>query len=396
MLESKPPGGISMSRVLITGGAGFIGSHTADLLLRQGHTVRILDCLDPQVHGAIESFPGYIDPAVECVLGDVRDPDAVEAALDGVDAVYHLASLTGVGQSMYDMKAYVETNCGGTATVLEVLVKRKQKLRRFVLASSRAVYGEGACQCEHCGVVQPAMRQKEEMERGHFDVSCPLCSGPVVTMPTAEDSPLTPISTYAWTKKHQEELCQYAARTFCMPVTILRYFNVYGPRQSLQNPYTGVVSIFYSRLVAGQPISIYERGKPVRDFIYVADVARANVLALDSGLAPGICINVGSGTPSTILDVARALGNACGRVPDLQDKGEFRVGDIYACYADLKTATRLLRYAPEVTLGEGMAAFAVWANGQEAVDLYPRTVAELERHGLFGRVAEGAESCERT
>jgi dTDP-L-rhamnose 4-epimerase len=285
---------------------------------------------------------------------------------------------------MYDLRDYVDTNVTGTAALLEALIKRKQPLARLALSSSRAVYGEGACRCPSHGAVHPAPRMREDMEQGRFDLLCPRCGEPLIPAPTDEDQPLSPLSVYAWTKKEQEELCRYAARTFGIPATILRYFNVYGPGQSLKNPYTGVVSIFFSRIMSGQPISLYEHGKPIRDFVHVSDVARANVAALESDVAPGACINVGTGCAVTIADVARGLAAACGREVEFVDRGEFRVGDIYSCYADIARARRLLGYGPSAGLAEGLESFATWARGEEWVDLYQRSVDELRQHDLMG------------
>lgn len=371
--------------VLITGGAGFIGSHTADALIAAGHRVRILDILDPQIHGSERQWPPYLAPTLEKMVGDVRDPATVARALDGVDAVYHLAALTGVGQSLYDIRNYVDTNCTGTATLLEALVKRDRPLERLVLASSRAVYGEGTHSCAEHGLCYPPLRKREDLERGRFAVICPQCGAALDSVPTGEDKPLAPLSVYAWTKKQQEELCRYAADTYGIPVTILRYFNVYGSRQSLQNPYTGVVSIFYSRLLADQPISLYEGGKPLRDFVHVQDVARANILALNAALPTGACFNIGSGAEVSIRAVAETLMAATGRSVPILDRGEFRVGDIHACCADLTRSRELLGYMPEVSLSDGMQEFVAWAGKQASIDGYQTAVAELERFNLFGR-----------
>ncbi|MCB1877301.1 MAG: SDR family NAD(P)-dependent oxidoreductase [Chromatiales bacterium] len=373
--------------ILITGGAGFIGSHTADALLQLGHSVRILDCLDPQIHGQNETFPEYLDKRIECIVGDVRDLDAVTEAMQDIDAVYHFAALTGVGQSMYDLRSYVDTNCTGTATVLEAIIKQKKSLKRLVLSSSRAVYGEGTHTCATHGTVYPEVRRREDLEAGKFDIFCPHCGEPLTAVGTQEERILKPISVYAWTKKQQEEQCRYVAETFGVPVTMLRYFNVYGSRQSLKNPYTGVVSIFYSRLVAGEPIYVYENGKPGRDFVHVQDVVQANVKALEVDSTPGTAFNIGTGDEITILDVANALAKATGTAPNLVDQGEFRVGDIHSCYADLERSKSVLGYSPDISLDAGMKEFAAWAGNQEAVDLYQKAVDELAKHGLFGRAA---------
>ena len=375
-----------MATILITGGAGFIGSHTADALIGQGHTVRVLDNLDPQIHGTSGVFPAYMNPAVECRQGDVRDVSQVAEALQGVDAVYHFAALTGVGQSMYDLKAYVDTNCTGTAALLEAILKNGKPIKRLVLASSRAVYGEGTHHCPEHGTVYPGMRVREDMDRGEFAATCPTCGVAVSPLPTAEDRPLEPISVYGWTKKQQEEQCQYVAKTFGLPVTMLRYFNVYGSRQSLQNPYTGVVSIFYSRILADQPIYVYEHGTPGRDFIHISDVVQANLAALEKDIKPGTCINVGSGQRHSILDVAGTLAKVIGKQEKLEDRGEFRVGDIHFCYADQTRTRQLLGVEPQVSLEAGLQEFVAWARHQKSVDLYQKTVEELQRHGLFGKV----------
>lgn len=371
--------------VLITGGAGFIGSHTSDALIREGYRVRILDCLDQQIHGTTGKFPAYVNPHVECIRGDVCNPDDVKRALDGVSAVYHFASLTGVGQSMYNIKNYTDINVSGTASLIETIVKNKFPVKKLVLSSSRAVYGEGSHQCPACGVVYPPIRKREDMEQGRFEIFCPNCGKQTNMVPTAEFRPLTPISVYGWTKKAQEDLVEYAAKTFALPTVVLRYFNVYGSRQSLINPYTGIVSIFFSRLMASQPISIYERGIPLRDFVHVSDVVQANVRALKSELPVYSVLNVGAGIQSSILDVARAIALALGREPCFEDRGEFRVGDIHSCIADLSRTRALLGYEPRISLEAGMREFTAWAQGQKSVDLYQKTVEELSSFGLLGR-----------
>ncbi|MFH1023815.1 MAG: NAD-dependent epimerase/dehydratase family protein [Planctomycetota bacterium] len=373
-----------MATILITGGAGFIGSHTADLLLQKGCQVRILDRLDPQIHGSAGAFPAYLPPGIEKIRGDVRNPADVEAALGGVSAVLHLAALTGVGQSMYDIRDYVDTNVTGTAALLEVIVKRRIPIRRIVLASSRAVYGEGTGECPAHGRVHPGARRREDMESGQLDARCPRCRAPLAPRPTGEDRPPAPASVYARTKLQQEEYCRYAAETYGLPVTILRYFNVYGSRQSLKNPYTGIISIFYSRILAGETVSLYEFGKPIRDFVHVRDVARANVLALETDTPPAVAINIGSGMPATVRTAAETLAAAVGRPAKTDPTGEFRVGDVRAAVADVARAREFLGYAPEMSLGDGMAEFVRWAATQESEDLYGKTVEELRRHNLLG------------
>ncbi|MCB1850351.1 MAG: GDP-mannose 4,6-dehydratase [Gammaproteobacteria bacterium] len=378
-------------KILITGGAGFIGSHTADALIKLGHEVKILDLLDPQIHGKSGRFPGYLNPAVECIFGDVRNLSTVTEALQGVEAIYHFAALTGVGQSMYDMRSYVDTNCTGTATLLEAIIKRDLPVKRLVLSSSRAVYGEGSHLCRTHGEIYPELRRREDLEKGQFDCICPHCGELLQTVPTQENRPLKPISVYAWTKAQQEQQCLYVANTFQLPVTVLRFFNVYGSRQSLQNPYTGVVSIFYSRILADQPVYLYEHGKPSRDFVHISDVVQANTLALSSEVPSGTAINVGSGVDVTIRDVAEALQRATGRTAKILDRGEFRVGDIHSCTADLSLAQQLLGYSPNIPLTEGIQEFVDWASTEQSIDLYDQALKELQRHGLFGRAAGSSD-----
>lgn len=378
-----------MSNILISGGAGFIGSHTADALVAQGHRVRVLDVLAPQIHAESDDFPSYMNPCVERLRGDVCDSATLATALQDIDAVYHFAAETGVGQSMYDMRSYVHTNCTGTAAMLEAIVKLPHPIKRFVLASSRAVYGEGTHVCPDHGTIYPPVRRRKDMEQGMFAVQCPVCGKEAAAVPTEEDRPLNPISVYGWTKKHQEEYCRYTAATFGLPVTILRYFNVYGSRQSLKNPYTGVVTIFYNRIMTGQPISLYEHGTPLRDFVHVSDVVQANVLALEADVEPGNCINVGYGARHSITEIAKTLAQACGREVNFEDRSEFRAGDVHAGIADLKRAGTLLQYQPRVSLEQGMKEFVAWAQNQKSVDLYDQTVAELRRYGLFGQAEQG-------
>lgn len=377
-----------MANILITGGAGFIGSHTADALVADGHNVRVFDILDPQIHGQTRDFPAYMSPQVECIRGDVRDITELTTALNGIDTVYHCASMTGVGQSMYDIRSYADVNVVGTASLIEAIIKSNIELKALILSSSRAVYGEGAHKCTKHGVIFPLPREREEMEAGCFDCRCPQCGSALLSLPTAENKPVQPLSVYARTKLQQEELCEYAAHTFGLPVRILRYFNVYGSRQSLTNPYTGVVSIFFSRIKSGHPVYLYEHGKPGRDFVHVSDVVAANLQAMNADVKPGTCINIGAGKEHTIAEIAAALGSACGEKPDLLDKGEFRVGDIHSCYADLSRAKDLLHYQPQTSLLQGMQEFVHWASKQESTDLYQQTVEELQRYNLFGRAGQ--------
>lgn len=376
-----------MSHILITGGAGFIGSHTADALLAAGHHVRVLDLLDPQIHGKSRHFPSTLDPRVERMRGDVRQARDLAKALKGIDIVYHFAAKTGVGQSMYDVSGYVDTNVGGTAALLQAIAGMKKPVKRLILASSRAVYGEGAARCPRHGKVFPAKRLRATLEQGHFQIRCPHCHREVRPIPTPEDTRTDPKSIYAFTKKNQEELCLQAASAYGLSVVILRYFNVYGSRQALKNPYTGVATVFFNRLREGKPISLYEGGLPTRDFVHISDVVNANVAALNPNVPSGSIFNVGSGRAITVRQLAQSLGKVMGHFPVLENKGEFRVGDIFACTANLARSRQTLGYRPTVSLKEGLAEFTTWAQNQKECEGhgYEQTVKELDLHHLFGR-----------
>jgi dTDP-L-rhamnose 4-epimerase len=286
---------------------------------------------------------------------------------------------------MYDMGEYCDVNVTGTARLLERIVKDHLPVRRLVLSSSRAVYGEGTHRCDTCGDVYPGSRAIDDLRDGRFGVPCPRCGEPVHSAATSEDRPLLPLSTYGWTKRSQEDLCLAAAATFGLDVAVLRYFNVYGSRQSLVNPYTGIVSIFYARLQAGRTIPLYENGTPLRDFVHVHDVARANVAALADGVPAGVTCNIGSGRAVTVTDVARAIGDALGREARFESSGEFRAGDIHACVADIERAGRALAFTPSMSLADGMAEFVAWAADRPSVDRSSEAAEALERHGLLGR-----------
>lgn len=372
-------------KVLITGGAGFIGQHTCHALVKAGHDVRILDVLDPQIHGPDAQFPESLRAVAECIRGDVRDTSLCMSSLAGADAVLHLAARTGVGQSMYDIADYAETNVSGTAALLEAIVKSRASIKRLVLSSSRAVYGEGLYSCSIHGLLHPSLRDRGPLETGDFQVRCPHCAQIITAVPTPETCPTDPLSLYALTKLQQEHLCLWQAKTFGTPVTVLRYFNVYGSGQSLRNPYTGVVSIFFSLLRGNRALSLYEDGLPIRDFVHVSDVVQANVKALATEDLPTDIYNIGSGHVSTIADVARSLGRAIGVEPQMEYRGEYRVGDIFACYADISKAEATLGYQMTMSLQDGMKEFAAWAEHQQSMDLYEKTVRELSEHGLFGR-----------
>ncbi|GAM08935.1 dTDP-L-rhamnose 4-epimerase [Geobacter sp. OR-1] len=371
------------SLILITGGAGFIGSHTCDALLERGYRVRIMDLLDPQVHGPGRKLPAWIDRRVEFMRGDVRNRDDLSRAIAGVDAIYHFAAQTGVGQSMYEIHGYCDVNVGGTAMLLDVLANSDHRVAKIVLSSSRAVYGEGAYSCPACGPVFPPLRGREALEKSEWRIFCPSCGAPLESLPTAEGKPLAPISVYAETKRVQEELLRIFSATYGIPGVVLRYFNVYGTRQALGNPYTGIGAIFVTRRLSGSPISIYEDGLQGRDFVNVRDVVRANLLALTHETSGSETFNVGSGERLTVLDLARHVCRELGATEEFLYQGQFRVGDIRDCFADLGKSRSGLGYEPAVPFAAGVAELVSWARGEQRDDRLEEAESALRLHNLM-------------
>jgi dTDP-L-rhamnose 4-epimerase len=368
---------MAQRKILITGGAGFIGSHLADALLAAGHRVRALDCLHPQVHGDERRRPGYLAAEVELQLGDVRDPEAVRRALDGVDAVFHFAARVGVGQSMYEVEPYMDSNARGTAVLMQELMR--SPVRRLIVASSMSIYGEGLYRCDQ-GQRHDVQRRLEDLKQHVWE---PHHEGvPFMPLATPESKRPNLSSVYALSKHDQERLCLLLGEAYRIPTLALRFFNVYGTRQALSNPYTGVLAIFASRLLNGKRPNVFEDGKQRRDFVHVSDVVRACLLALDSA-ASGLAINVGSGISHTVVDVARAMAEAAGRpeiAPELN--GSYRVGDIRHCYADISLAQRALGYRPSTRLADGLRELATWLRTQIAVDRVDEARAQLTARGL--------------
>ena len=347
-----------MSRVLVTGGAGFIGSHVADTLLARGHEVRILDALHPAAHAR---RPDYLDPAAEFVLGDVRDGDAVAAALDGIDHVCHQAAMVGLGTDIGDIADYAAHNDLGTAVLLRELV-RTGFAGRLVLASSMVVYGEGRYTCAEHGLVRPGPRREADLAAGQFEPPCPVCGAPLQPRSIPEDAPPDPRNVYAATKLHQEHLAAAFARATGVAVTALRYHNVYGPRMPRDTPYAGVASIFASALAAGRAPRVFEDGGQLRDFVHVRDVARANVLALTAPEAAAGAFNIASGTPRSVGEMARALHAAHdGDAPAPVTTGEYRLGDVRHVFAGTELATARLGFRAGEPFEAGMAQFAAAA-----------------------------------
>jgi len=367
-------------QILITGGAGFIGSHLADDLIHRGHRVRVLDNLAPQVHGEGALRPTYLDDDVELLRGDVRNADDVRRAIDGVDAVYHFASAVGVGQSMYEIDHYTSTNNLGTAVLLQELVDHR-RVERLIVASSMSLYGEGLYRTVEGDLVAGSERPLEQLRAGVWEVQGDD-GEPLAPMPTPESKPASLSSVYALSKFDQERLCLMIGRAYDIPTVALRFFNVFGTRQALSNPYTGVLAIFASRLLNGHAPMIFEDGLQRRDFVSVHDVVQACRLALEAPGAPGHAFNVGSGRSYTVRDVAMMIGAVLGKRTEPDVCGKYRVGDIRHCFADITLARAVLGYAPTVLLEDGLMELAEWLEGQAADDRVDAASRELAVRGL--------------
>ncbi len=366
--------------VLITGGAGFIGSHVADALLAQGYAVRVLDNIDAQVHGDTSRFPGYLASDVVTLRGDVRNPADVSRALDGVDAVFHFAAAVGVGQSMYQIERYTDVNNRGTAVLLEGLLKRR--VRKLVVASSMSVYGEGLYRSVDGATRTPEPRSLQQLKRADWEIS-DSNGHALVPVPTSEDKLVSPQSIYALSKLDQETMCLLFGRTYGVPAVALRFFNVYGARQALANPYTGVLANFAARYLNGRPPIIFEDGLQQRDFVHVRDLARACVLALETDSAQDMALNIGSGNAYTIVEIAQRLARVLGR-EDIRPEisGRYRAGDIRNCFADISRAREVLGYSPAIELDTGLAELAEWLMQCESEDNGDTAVGELQARGL--------------
>ncbi len=374
-------------KILVTGGAGFIGSHVVDLLVEEGYEVTIYDNLTPQVHGQEQTPPEYLNKDAEFIQADIRDREQLAQALKEADVVVHLAAAVGVGQSMYQIYEYVDVNTGGTAMLLDIIVNDPGvDVRKILVASSMSAYGEGKYRCETCGIVAPKLRTYEQLEERKWELFCPHCGAdapPLLPLPTDEDKPLLPTSVYAVTKRDQEELVLSTGWNYKIPAVALRFFNVFGHRQALSNPYTGVAAIFSSRIMNDNPPIIYEDGKQSRDFIHVSDIARAVALAIENSDADYLPVNVGTGIQVTIKEIAERLARQLGKesiAPEIPHK--FRAGDVRHCYADIRRLRHLLGFEPTVDLEKGIAILADWAREQHPEDRVEQATEELDNHGL--------------
>lgn len=367
--------------ILVTGGAGFIGRRLAQRLCAEGRHVRVLDSFSTQVHTLGPRSAGA--DGFETLVGDVRDRAAVEAALDDVTGVVHLAAETGVGQSMYEIERYVSTNEGGTGTLLQAISERSSKVRRLVLASTRAVYGEGSYDCARCGVVTPPARAGGP--KPGWDPLCAYCRNPITARATAETARPAPGSVYAATKLGQEHLVQTVGAAYDVATVILRYFNVYGPGQSLANPYTGILGTFYNRAARGVAIDVYEDGLMSRDFVYVDDVVEATVRALDESAenVDGQIFNVGSGEAVSVLALAEMVRDLAGGRSPIMVTGAYRVGDVRHAWAETSRAADRLGIGAPVALEKGLRSWFDWAEGEQVTDRSVGAHEELQSHGLY-------------
>jgi len=378
-----------MRNILITGGAGFIGSNLALTLNKSGYHVTVLDNLSPQIHGdqpEITSplYRSILGTEIRIIKGSVTNRLDWLRALENQHAVIHLAAETGTGQSMYEIEKYIKVNISGTSLLLDILTNEKHTIRKLVIASSRAIYGEGKYNCHKHGVVFPLQRLEENMRERDFECKCPVCGNSVKLMPTDEESKIYPSSIYGITKKTQEELVLTVCKSFRIPAVILRYQNVYGPGQSLSNPYTGILSIFSTRIKNCKCINVFEDGKESRDFVYVDDAVAATILGLEKSQANYEVFNVGTENPIDVFSVANLLRDYYNSTIEIQISGNYRIGDIRHSHADLSKITMLLNFKPKISFLVGLKKFCNWVDQQDIQeDKYELSIDEMKEKGLF-------------
>ncbi|MCO5947245.1 NAD-dependent epimerase/dehydratase family protein [Mucilaginibacter flavidus] len=376
-----------MKNILITGGAGFIGSNLSLALIRKGYSVTVLDNLSSQIHGddPDNSSPLYqsIKGKVNFIIGTVTSKVDWEQALRGQDIIVHLAAETGTGQSMYEIQKYVEVNINGTAIMLDILANQKHQVKKIVVASSRSIYGEGKYRCPESGFVYPKHREAKDMDKLDFEVKYPGC-GTLIVMPTDEESKIHPSSVYGITKQNQEQMIMTVCPTLEIAPVAFRYQNVYGPGQSLKNPYTGILSIFSTQIKNGNGINIFEDGKETRDFVFIDDVVDATIKGIENSDADGEVFNVGTGVPTDVVTVANRLIQNYGIQVPLTITGNYRLGDIRHNYADLSKIKSRLQYKPEYLFDDGIKKFCDWVNRQMIEpDNYAKSIEEMRSRGLY-------------
>lgn len=377
-----------MSNILISGGAGFIGSNLALKLIDKGYHVTIIDTLSSQIHGENPHItsPLYcsIKNKVKFINGSITSREDWLNAIEGQDAIIHLAAETGTGQSMYEIEKYVDTNIGGTALMLDILTNTKHSVKRVLVAESRAIYGEGKYHCEKCGDVYPNNRRDEDMAKGDFECHCPMCGATITLVATTEDSAIHPSSVYGISKQVQGQLVHLVCKTIGLESVSFRYQNVYGPGQSLTNPYTGILSIFSTRIKNHKGINIFEDGRESRDFVYIDDVVDATILGLEVPEANGYVFNVGTGVATDVLTVANTLCEKYGINVPIIVSGNYRLGDIRHNYADITLARNILGFEPKWSFSQGIEQFTNWVNLQNIQeDKYESSIEEMQRKGLY-------------
>ena len=368
-----------MKKILVTGGAGFIGSHLVDRLVEDGEGVVVIDNFDPQVHQGKK--PDYLNKGAHYIEGDIRDEAILKKALKGIDNIFHLAAKVGVGQSMYEIKEYVSVNTYGTAFLLDYIVNNRLNVNKFVVASSMSIYGEGLYNCATCGNVAPFLRAEDDLRKKKWEVVCPNCGLDLEPLPTSENKKLLSTSVYAITKKDQEELSLNIGMSYKIPTVALRFFNVYGPRQSLSNPYTGACAIFSSRIKNNNAPLIYEDGMQKRDFVYVSDIVAACILAMNNKRLDYGSFNVGTGQDISINDVARTIIYLYSKDLKSEITNRYRVGDIRHCYADISRIMNV-GFKPKINLEEGLKKLTDWGRTADAVDKIKNADLELEKRKL--------------
>lgn len=378
---------MSKGHVLVTGGSGFIGSNISLELVSRGYDVTVLDNMSYQIHGKHyrrSSLYNAIKDCVHFIKGDVVNRNLLKRVIASVDSIIHLAAETGTGQSMYEINRYTSVNIGGTAQILDILTNEKNKVKKILVASSRAIYGEGAYICIEHGMVFPLSRRDEDMKNKDYEVKCPICKHDVSLVPTDEFSKKHPTSIYGFTKQAQEEMCMITGKTLHIPTVAFRYQNVYGPGQSLRNPYTGILSIFSTRILNNKSINIFEDGKESRDFVYIDDVVRGTILGLESEKADYESFNIGSGRAINVHSIAQRLCECYGHIVDITVSGNYRLGDIRHNLADITKAKKLLNYQPKISFDEGIKKFTEWVKTQDIeVDCFEKSINEMRSKGLY-------------